>query len=86
MSSYKGIYIQFIEIPTDAKTSRFKVLDRDGLIELGVVRFRPQWRAFVFEPNEDTVFDTKCLNEIIVFLNNQHSLWLKGLEIREVGL
>lgn len=39
------------------------VTNKNG-IYLGTIRFYPQWRQFIFAPDERTVFNTDCLTQI----------------------
>ena len=39
--------------------------DEDGI---GTIFFFKQWKKWVFEPLEDTIYDVVCLNEISKFM------------------
>ena len=69
-------YIKFIDlgIPEGLKTRRYRVLANATGMALGQVQFYGAWRKFVFFPNERTVFDTDCLNEISEFCRHQNDL------------
>jgi hypothetical protein len=49
-----------------------------GPIDLGEVKFYPQWRKYCFFPFVNTVFDTACLEEIAGFCAMKTLLWRKG--------
>lgn len=42
--------------------------------KLGVIKFYPQWRKFVFEA-EHCIFDAFCLNDLITVLDEQQKVW-----------
>lgn len=42
--------------------------------QLGIIKFYPQWRRFVFEA-EHCIFDSLCLNDLIEVLNEQQKCW-----------
>lgn len=37
--------------------------------EIGQIKWYGAWRKFCFYPNGDTIWDNKCLEQIIAFLN-----------------
>lgn len=45
------------------------VNQQNELIHLGIVKYNSRWRKYCFYPEEETVFDDKCLTEMIKFLN-----------------
>ncbi len=58
-------YVCFAEVPNGKKkTKNISVISKDGF-QLGNIKFWGAWRQYTFHPNEDTLFDAKCLNEII---------------------
>ncbi|EFK36820.1 Uncharacterised protein [Chryseobacterium gleum] len=66
----KPEYVKFHEMPFEGKTKRFMVESLNGGFNLGNIIFYPQWRTYTFQPNPNTIFDSKCLNEIINFLKS----------------
>lgn len=57
-------YVYFNEVPNEGKkTKKCSVTSKDGY-HLGFIKFWSAWRQYTFHPNEDTLFDTKCLREI----------------------
>ena len=42
---------------------------------LGHIKFYGSWRKFVFHPACDTLFDSKCLTEIINIINELQTSW-----------
>lgn len=75
----EGKYLAFHEQKTETKTKVFAVSGKGTTILLGFVKFRPQWRCYVFIPEDRCLFDWKCLEDIKVFLIEQNNLWREGL-------
>lgn len=58
-------YVYFNELPNDGKkTKKYSVISKDDC-HLGFIKFWGAWRQYTFHPDDDTLFDTKCLKEII---------------------
>lgn len=45
------------------------VNQQNELIHLGIVKYNSRWRKYCFYPEDETVFDDKCLQDMINFLN-----------------
>jgi hypothetical protein len=64
------------ETPKERKTAIYNVWtggkdhDEEGaqVAELGIIKWHPAWRRYAFFPNEDTLYDADCLNEVETFL------------------
>lgn len=75
-----GKYLTFRQVDSKGlKTKIFSVAARGTSIGLGYVRFRPQWRCYTFHPATQTVFDTKCMMDIIGFIEEQNKDWRRSL-------
>lgn len=61
-------WITFEVIEEKPKTKVWGVFTKDGGVELGTIKWFPQWRKYSFFPAEQTVFETQCLNDIAQFL------------------
>ena len=59
----------------DRKTPIVTIRTLDGEIVLGEIRFYGAWRKFVFYPKEETLFDSKCLCDIINMINTLQESW-----------
>ena len=46
------------------KTPLVHVMNKETTY-LGLIYFNPGWRKYVFEPEANIIFDTKCLTDII---------------------
>lgn len=73
-------YLEFEkqETPKNRKTAIYTVWtggkdhDENGAqyAELGEVKWYPAWRRYAFFPNESTLYDANCLNEVEKFLKD----------------
>lgn len=62
------IYIEKIVIP-NRKTAIYWIHSKkDANIILGEIKWFGAWRKYCFFPGENTIFDNKCLNFILEFL------------------
>lgn len=61
-------YLSYVEISDTGKTKVIGVGNNSG-DKLGIIKWRSGWRKYVFEPETCTVWDAKCLTDIITFLN-----------------
>jgi len=66
-----GKYITaFDETPDNRKTKIYFLCNsRNELIHLGKIKWHGAWRQYCFFPEEDTLFNSDCLNDITDFLN-----------------
>lgn len=62
----KKSYLHFKEMPVkeSMKTKIVAVYSLNGANHLGEIRWYPQWRRYAFFPDDGTVFDPDCLEEI----------------------
>lgn len=73
-------YVKFHDMPFKGKTKRFMIESVNGGCHLGYIRFYPQWRIYTFQPNANTIFDSKCLdqiNDFVKLLNEERKQNLK---------
>lgn len=59
----KMTYMKFIERKTANKTKVISVENNEGL-RIGVISWHSPWRKYVFEAEDNTIFDEKCLEEL----------------------
>lgn len=70
-------YLDFQElVPSGRKTKIIRVLSKNNVL-LGDISFWPAWRKYVFNPAWGTMFDDKCLKEIVNKLDEMN------IEIRQ---
>lgn len=58
-------------------TDIYLVQNKSKGVDLGIISFYPQFRAYVIKPLPTTLFDSKCLEEISVFLKSITNDWRK---------
>ena len=51
------------------KTQYFTVKTKSSLEEIGHISWYGQWRKYVFFPDENTLYDSGCLKDIVDFLD-----------------
>lgn len=50
------------------KTKKYRIISMNSGETLGIIKWFPNWRKYVFFPESRTIFDNKCLNEITQYL------------------
>lgn len=67
---YTGKYF-FItrQILPKRKTPIYYIFEFNGVC-IGEIRWYASWRKFCFYPYDDTIWDTKCLNSVIEYIDN----------------
>lgn len=73
----KFLYFKKSKRKSGQKTDRWEIKSHDG-IHLGIIRFYPQWRCYISEEAENTVWSGACHGECEKFLNKQTELWRKS--------
>lgn len=70
---YEGEYISIIFAGNSrtGKTRNYRIVAKEGLIDIGTVNWMASWRQYAFFPGRDTLFHPGCMDEI--------SLFIKGL-------
>lgn len=62
-------YLDFIEIPNDLKKTKiYRVQNKNGNI-LGTILWEKGWRKYVYFSYENIIYDSKCLSDIISFID-----------------
>lgn len=54
-----------------ATTELFAVVSKSGQHLLGEVKWFPRWRRYGFFPEEGSVFDATCLQDITAFIDSK---------------
>ena len=69
-------YLIFRPMEDKPKTKVFAVVSKNDVNQrLGVVKWYGSWRQYCFFPDEETVWNIDCLNDIIYFtksLTDEH--------------
>ena len=66
--SFEKAYVKSNESPYWFCTSK------SSNYPLGVVKWFPDWKQFCFFPEEETVFSTGCLNDVVDFVTQLNEL------------
>ena len=63
-------WITFVQrrMPENRKTKVFDIIAKDDGFILGQISWWSRWRQYAFFPNENTVYEKTCLDDIRVFL------------------
>lgn len=57
--------------PNNRKTYIYELCNRQNeLIKLGSIKYNPSFRKYCFYPIDRTVFDSRCLNDLITFMDS----------------
>ena len=62
-------WIEFEIIERKPKTVVIQVISKDDGYTLGLISWYPSWRCYSFSPNNSTIFEKTCLNNIATFLD-----------------
>jgi len=57
-------YLEFEELPTKGKTKYINVINRKAQEFIGEIKWYAPWRQYCFFPEFDTVWNTKCLDDV----------------------
>jgi len=60
-------FVKFEKEENEPYESVYDVKNKSGW-KLGKIFFKPEWKKHIFEPYQDTYFDTVCLKHISEFL------------------
>ena len=66
MGDYFKLYEEYLD---NRKTPIYHIESMLSKDEIGQIKWYGAWRKFCFYPNGDTIWDNKCLEQIIAFLN-----------------
>lgn len=64
-------HLKFNEIKDTGKTKVWEVQNNHQHVEIGVIKWNGGWRKYCYYPYVDTMYDTKCLNRIIEFIEEK---------------
>lgn len=67
-------------------THRWTVKNAKDQLELGFIGWHSGWRRYVFEPKDETVFDSECLMELAEFLQSATRLQQEDARQRRLQL
>ena len=64
----EGKYIKFVKFADTGKTEKYYVTSKEEIFNLGEIKWFSRWRCYAFFPNENTVYEKKCMIDIAEFL------------------
>ena|SRR5256885_11213324 len=83
LAGHETEYLLFREVPSPGlKTRVWTVESKNRGDVLGLIRWFGQWRQYIFDPADGTVFNATCLSDIESFLDDAMSDWREGLRER----
>lgn len=67
-------YLTSHQLANHGKTERWNIVAKSSGQTLGYVRWHGAWRQYVFTPNDFTLFNAGCLDDISGFLREANRL------------
>lgn len=67
-------WIDFEKIPSSKKTDTFRITAKEGGHLLGEIKWYTPWRKYSLFPAPNTLYETKCLKDIIEFIEDLMSV------------
>lgn len=64
----KYITFKFLHMSASGKTEEWNIVNNSSRTKIGSIVWYGPWRQYIFEPSEDTVWNSGCLREIQEFL------------------
>ena len=61
-------YLNFSIIEKKPKTKVVNVWSKKSREALGIIKWYGRWRQYAFFPDNNTLFNTECLNDIIIHI------------------
>ena len=65
----EGKWIKFVLQKQKSKTQVWDIIAKQENLPLGYIAWFPRWRCYAFFPNNNMVFETDCLKNIIDFIS-----------------
>lgn len=62
------------------KTPIYHIYSKTSKDEIGQIKWYGAWRKFCFFPNEETIWDSKCLNSLMEFLDEINKDYRKEIK------
>jgi hypothetical protein len=74
--TFETKYLRFVEVVWPGKTRKWEVqsIRQNGHV-LGHVGWWGPWRQYAFHPVDKTLWDAKCLSDVIGFIARQMEDW-----------
>lgn len=62
-------YLTFNLLEKKEKTNVYEVVSILHDVDLGIVKWFSRWRCYAFFPFKDTVWNKRCLQDVIIFID-----------------
>lgn len=66
----EGTWIKFVLSEKKEKTDVYNIVVKENDCTIGQIRWFGRWRKYSFFPYNDTVWESKCLTDIVQFMND----------------
>lgn len=64
-------HLHFNEIKDTGKTKVWEIQNSHQGCLIGIIKWNGGWRKYCFYPYDETVYDSRCLDRIVEFMNEQ---------------
>ena len=63
-------WLLFKELEPKPKTKVIAVMSKEhpAFYRLGIIKWYPRWRQYAFSPENGTLFNIECMNDIIIYI------------------
>lgn len=75
---FEGTYLRIFEYYVQERKTPILVIKNWDDMELGQIKWYQSWRKFCFYPDDGTIWDNKCLSELLEFINKYNGDWRKN--------
>jgi len=73
-------HLIFTEVDNEGRKTKVVTVENKEHHLLGFIYFKPQWRKFIFDTNDEIVYDNNCLRDIISVLDELQQMWIETLK------
>lgn len=63
-------YLKFMLIEEKPKTKVYAIINKKHNFQIGIIKWYARWRQYCFYPDNETIWNSDCLNTIRVFLRS----------------
>jgi len=72
-------YLNFEKQIVPGRKTPIYIITNKGGESLGIIHFYPAWRKYVFTSCPEVIYDSGCLNDILIFINEVQTEWRASL-------
>lgn len=77
---YEGTYLLIYKKNVEGRKTPILEIKNWDDIQLGEIKWYPAWRKFCFYTIKDTIWDSKCLVELVNFINKYNKEWRENVK------